>query len=147
MRAALFIAIALGLAGQAPAPPPVVYKAASELTSGLQAAAQNGDMLTSAVSNTDHYRINLVKRTKAAGAVAHADGNEVHHIVEGAATFVTGGTIVRPAGGGSSAIQGGERRRVAKGDVVFIPAGTPHWYTDLDGTITYLEIRFNTPVK
>jgi hypothetical protein len=26
--------------------------------------------------------------------------------------------------------------------VILIPAGLPHWYTDLDGTITYLEVRW-----
>ena len=38
-------------------------------------------------------------------------------------------------------------RKVSKGDVILIPAGTPHWYRDLDGTITYLEVRFDLPKK
>jgi quercetin dioxygenase-like cupin family protein len=29
--------------------------------------------------------------------------------------------------------------------VILIPAGTPHWYKDLDATITYLEVRFDLP--
>jgi len=62
---------------------------------------------------------------------------------------VTGGSIVRPttAGRGSAGatIDGGVSRHVAKGDVILIPAGTPHWYKELDGTITYLEVRFDLP--
>ncbi|HKT80270.1 MAG TPA: hypothetical protein VJP86_08610 [Vicinamibacterales bacterium] len=41
-----------------------------------------------------------------------------------------------------SVIEGGESRHVGKGDIVLVPAGMPHWYKDLDGTITYLEVRF-----
>lgn len=148
MRVALFAVIALALAGQTPAPAPAIYKTAAELTSALQQSGQTGGMLTSAVSNTDDHRINLVKRTTPGGAVAHPEGSEVHHIVEGTGTLVTGGTLVRSTGAGTTAtIQGGEARRVSAGDVIFIPAGTPHWYRDIDGAIAYLEVRFNTPAK
>jgi len=59
--------------------------------------------------------------------------------------MVTGGAIVRSTGSGSAGaatIQNRISRRVAKGDVVVIPAGIPHWYKDLDGSITYLEVRW-----
>lgn len=122
----------------------------AELSAALKEAAKTAPaMHTAPVKNEDHYRINIVRRTTAAGAIAHPDGTEVHHIVEGAATLVTGGTIVRPTGGGSgrgaaaATIDGGVARRVAKGDVILIPAGTPHWYRDLEGPITYLEVRFD----
>jgi len=128
---------------------PATYLSEAELMTTLKEAAKSAPaMHTAPVKNADHYRINLVRRTTAAGAIAHPDGTEVHHIVDGAGTLVTGGTIVRPttAGGRGSAgatIEGGVSRHVAKGDVVLIPAGTPHWYKDLDGTITYLEVRFD----
>ena len=69
---------------------------------------------------------------------------EVHHIIDGAGTLVTGGTIVRKdnAPAGRATIDGGVSRRVTKGDVILVPAGAPHWYKDLEGTITYLEVRF-----
>ena len=44
-------------------------------------------------------------------------------------------------------IDGGVTRHVAKGDSVVIPAGTPHWYKEVDGSITYLEVRFNVGPK
>jgi len=135
--------------GQPPTPAPATYFTEAELIATLQTAAKNApDIHTAPVQLAEHYRINLVRRTKPQGAIAHADGTEVHHIVDGAATFVTGGTIVRADGsgrGGSATIEGGQSRRVGKGDVILIPAGTPHWYKDLDGTVTYLEVRFDLP--
>ena len=61
------------------------------------------------------------------------------------AVLPPGGTIVRPAGGrggASATIQNGETRHVTKGDVILIGSGMPHWYKDLDATLTYLEVRF-----
>jgi mannose-6-phosphate isomerase-like protein (cupin superfamily) len=123
------------------------YTTESALKGGLKSASGNpGDMQTAAVRNTDQYRINLVHRTQPAGAIAHAVGTEVHHITEGAGTLVTGGAIVKGATAGQATIQGGVSRRVTKGDVILIPENTPHWYRDIEGQITYLEVRFNVPV-
>ena len=127
---------------------PATYLTESEWTATLKEAAKTAPaMHTAPVKVADHYRINIVRRTTAQGAIAHPDGTEVHHIIEGAATFVTGGTIVRAAGAaaGGATIEGGQSRRVAKGDVILVPAGTPHWYKDLEGSITYLEVRFDLP--
>ena len=84
----------------------------------------------------------MIRRTKAAGAVAHDEFAELHHIIDGSGTLVTGGTIVRPTGRGAATIQNGVSKHVTKGDVIVIPPGMPHWYMDLDGTITYLEVRW-----
>ena len=68
------------------------------------------DMHTAPVQNTDHYRINVVERTRPQGAIAHPGFIEVHHIISGAGTLVTGGAIVRAAGAaaGSATIEGGQ---------------------------------------
>ena len=64
------------------------YKAASDLNAVLlKAAEKTPDMATSAVANTDQYRINLVRRARPQGAIAHPDGTEVHHIVDGGGTW------------------------------------------------------------
>jgi mannose-6-phosphate isomerase-like protein (cupin superfamily) len=143
------VSVTTTIAGQTPAPSlPATYATGAELMTALKKATDgNPDMSTAAVKNTDQYRINIVRRGKAAGAIAHQPGTEVHHIIDGAGTLVTGGTIVRAAGGGMAVIQGGESRHVVKGDVILIPENTPHWYKDVEGSITYLEVRFNVPVK
>ena len=61
-----------------------------------------GGMTTSAVANTDQYRINIVHRDQPAGAIAHAGNTELHYIIEGSGTVVTGGTIVRGATAGTT---------------------------------------------
>lgn len=144
-----------GRGAQAPAPPapapgsPAIYKSHTELAEVLkQAMARtNGEQSSSPVANTDQYRVNVVHREKAAGALAHAGNTELHYIIEGAGTVVTGGTIVRPAAGsgGSATIENGETRHLEKGDVIIVPAGSPHWYSKVDSPITYLEVRFVAP--
>jgi len=147
MKMAVVALIGLVSAAQTPAPSPApsTYLSDAALMATLKETAKTApDMHTAPVMNTDHYRINVVQRTKPQGAIAHPGFMEVHHIVEGAGTLVTGGAIVRPAGAaaGSATIEGGVSRRVAKGDVILVPAGAPHWYKDLEGTLTYLEVRF-----
>jgi len=112
------------------------------MVAALAAGQATPDMLTSVISNDDRHRINLIRRTKPAGAVAHDGFAELHHIVEGSGTLVTGGTIVRPTGRGAATIQDGVSRHVSKGDVILVPPGMPHWYKDLDAPITYLEVRW-----
>ena len=82
---------------------------------------------------------------KPAGALAHAGNTELHYIIDGAATVVTGGTIVR--GATAATIANGVTQKVAKGDVIVVPANSPHWYSIVDGSVTYLEVRWLAPVK
>jgi mannose-6-phosphate isomerase-like protein (cupin superfamily) len=119
----------------------------AELLAAIKKALAGGETMGAGrVVNTEGYRINLIRRTAPAGAIVHADGHEVHHITEGAATLKTGGTVIR-AQGQPGRIEGGREQRVAKGDVVFIPVNTPHQYTAVDGAVSYLEIRFAPVVK
>ena len=141
----ILLLVALGFTAAlaaADAPVSALYKASAELTTALKAGQATPDMLTSEVNNTDRHRINVIRRTKAAGAVAHEGFAELHHIIEGSGTLVTGGTIARTAGRGAATIQNGVSRHVGPGDVILIPPGMAHWYKDLDGTITYLEVRW-----
>jgi mannose-6-phosphate isomerase-like protein (cupin superfamily) len=98
------------------------------------------------------YRAEGDKQT----AALHYKVSEVYHVIKGSAAFVTGGALVNPKvreagsmevskedGPGSSgtAIQGGVTHQLKAGDVIVIPAGTPHWFSKIDGTIAYLVVR------
>lgn len=135
----------------ADSPLPAVYKSGSDLMATLQANIKKatGDQASAPIDNPGPYRINIVHRSKPGNAMAHATGpakgTEVHYIIDGGATVVTGGTIMRPtAAGATPTIQGGVTQHVGKGDVLVIPAGTPHWYKSIDNnSVTYLEVRFD----
>ena len=134
-------------APQAPRAPgpgsPATYKSAEALAAALKIAkATESGMTTSGVANTDQYRVNIVRRAKPAGAIAHAGNTELHYIIEGSGTVVTGGTIVRGATPGAATIANGVTQRVSKGDVVIVPENSPHWYSQIDSEITYLEVRW-----
>ena len=103
-------------------------------------------MVVARVESTDLTRVNLIHRTVPQNAIVHATGWEVHHIVDGSGTIVTGGTLVRSVDGSGArvaTIAEGESRTVSTGDVIIVPAGTPHWYSQIDGWVTYLEIRYD----
>jgi mannose-6-phosphate isomerase-like protein (cupin superfamily) len=151
--AALLVVLSTAVMAQAPpasAPSkPAIYVSNTDLAAAMaKAGAGSGSGMTASnVTNSEHYRINLIRRTQAAGAIVHRPGTELHYIVEGAGTLVTGGSVVRPANGGTSSIEGGVTRRVVKGDAILVPEGTPHQYTAVEGQIVYLEVRFNVPVE
>lgn len=88
-------------------------------------------------------------------AITHSKVTEAFYIVSGSATLVTGTTVdndrpfpadtefVRLAVGPSSGgvFKGGDRRAIAAGDVVIVPAGVPHGFDDITDHLTYLSIR------
>jgi mannose-6-phosphate isomerase-like protein (cupin superfamily) len=130
---------------QAPAPPPgspAIFKSAADLAAVLQKATSNAGMSSSSVTNNDQYRVSLVHRDKAAGALAHAGNTELLYITEGAGTVITGGTIVPAAAGKPASIANGVTQHFTKGDVIIVPAGSPHWFSAVDAPITYLEVRW-----
>ena len=122
---------------------PALYVKAGDINEALsKSAAERTGMAVGTITTTDTYRINLIRRTEAAGAIVHEVGTELHYITEGSGVLVTGGTILRATDGGRATIKDGLARRVTVGDAILIPVGTPHWYSAVDGAISYLEVRF-----
>ena len=71
---------------------------------------------------------------------------DVMYIVDGDATFVSGGTMIggkntSPGQWLGSEIQGGESRHVVKGDMIMVPAGVPHWYKEIPGSLSYVLVK------
>ena len=89
----------------------------------------------------------LAQRRGAGEVEVHSTTNHVFIIVEGEATFVTGGTLVgakqtAPDQTRASSIQGGQVHHLTKGDVITIPAKTPHWFKEIPTqTIAYYAVN------
>jgi mannose-6-phosphate isomerase-like protein (cupin superfamily) len=85
-------------------------------------------------------------------ALIHDRVTETYYILSGAGTIVTGGTLrdakptdlsrVNAGMSQTGTRQGGESRKLKPGDIIIIPAGTPHSFSELDGPISYLVYRF-----
>jgi len=123
---------------------------------------------SSAVTYVDHDKVaaalakggTLVKASDLSVSGSHRTGPghvEVHdketdvlYVTDGAATFITGGTMVggkttTPGQWAGTSIDGGETHHLTKGDVVVIPAGIPHWFKDVPQSISYYVVKVLKP--
>ena len=131
----LAMAIAVAAAG---VPTVVTYVPNSRVT---EVMTKGGQIVN------DKGLIILANRRGAAEAEVHDKTNHIFIIVEGEATFVTGGTLVgakttAPGQIRATSIEGGQSHQLRKGDVITIPAKTPHWWKDVPTkTIAYYAIN------
>jgi mannose-6-phosphate isomerase-like protein (cupin superfamily) len=143
LLAALLTVIAVPAFAQAPSPPPqMLYASAADVEAAMARAkaAHKGDDTNTieVIARVGTYPVQLEYRTGATPPSVHTGQAELLYITDGGATFVMGGTLVNPkAGNGGNlsgtGVDGGATRKLAKGDFVLVPAGTPHWITGVDG--------------
>jgi mannose-6-phosphate isomerase-like protein (cupin superfamily) len=95
----------------------------------------------------DKGLIILANRRGSGEVEVHDKTNHIFIIVEGEATFVTGGTLVgakntAPGQIRAADIKGGQTHQLRKGDVITVPAKTPHWWKEVPTkTIAYYAIN------
>lgn len=160
---ALLLSLALSAQSRPPARPATDVTAA-EIEGVLKYVGKEGGGIDRQIRVVDvggtTVGVGILRRgaTKPGTAVpglSHTQVTEVYYVVSGSGTLVTGGTIsdarpsppegdvvkilVGPTLGGT--IAGGERRPVSAGDVVIIPAGTPHGFSEIKDQVTYLSVR------
>jgi len=92
------------------------------------------------------YRVQMGERAKPGEVEVHAKDTDVFYIIEGSATFVTGGTVVggKTTGPGETrgtSITGGETRHLGKGDVIVIPDHLPHWWQQIQQPVVYFVVK------
>src|SRR3954469_14567121 len=101
--------------------PPVTYYEKSKVDASFAKAAMLFD-----ASNGRNYTVITGHRDKPGQAELHTKDDDVIYVLQGTATFITGGKVVdakttaadevRGAG-----IKGGESRKLSQGDVIIIP--------------------------
>lgn len=97
-------------------------------------------------SNGENYMVHASRRDKPGMSEVHELDTDIIYVLEGTATFVTGGRSVDPKMVAAnefrgSMIDGGETRQLQKGDVVIVPKGTPHWFKQVDGAFLYYVVK------
>lgn len=77
------------------------------------------------------HAIKISERTVSGGAEIHAHFDDIMFVTGGTATLITGGEVMDARLGNNgettgSGIHNGQSHSIAEGDVIHIPAGTPH---------------------
>jgi mannose-6-phosphate isomerase-like protein (cupin superfamily) len=141
-------ALGLLLLAQDTARPPGAYMSAADISKGLSTAVATDAAAGAAVTVAPGIMVRRRRSGEPQYAIVHPFSAETYYIVEGAGSLVTGGVLDPPAAVPadpdvvrSKAIKNGVTHKVAKGDVIVVPPGTPHWFNAIDSTITYLESR------
>src|SRR4051812_36499099 len=155
-RMLILLAWVLGLAVEQQAASGTVITA-DEIASTLKQSTANNvvDQPVKATDVPGGHRASLavLRRTKAeTSALIHDRVTEIYQVMEGSGTLVTGGSLedAKPtdltrlnAGPSQTGIhRGGVSRKVGPKDVIIVPAGMAHRFSELDGPITYLVYRF-----
>jgi len=123
-------------------PKPVSYYSKDQVA----AAFAKGAVLFDGENGGRNYMVHASRREAAGMAEIHEQDTDIVYVLDGTATFVTGGTAVdtKVTGPGEirgTAIQGGETRKLVKGDVIIVPAGTPHWFQQVSAPFLYYVVK------
>ena len=108
----------------------------------VAAALAKGTSLMTAPNVT----VSGAHRTGPGQVEVHDKETDVLYIIEGEATFVSGGTMVggkvsRPDQHLGTDIQGGTTQHLTKGDVIVVQAGTPHWFKEVPKSVNYFVVK------
>ena len=96
------------------------------------------------------YSMQMLKRTAPGQVEIHTKETDIFYVVDGEATFVTGGTVVggketQPNQLRGTSIDGGETHHLKKGDSIAVPAGVPHWFKEIGQPISYFTVKVIKP--
>jgi len=93
-----------------------------------------------------NYMVHTSRRDKPGLAEVHTLDTDIIYVMEGTATFVTGGSVVEakeiaPNEIRGSRLEGGDTRQLSRGDVIIVPNNTPHWFKEVNGAFLYYTIK------
>ena len=121
--------------------PPVSYFPSADVT----AAFSKGAVLLGEDAGRN-YMVHASRRESPGMAEIHTLDTDIIYVLDGTATFITGGTAVdtktvAPNEIRGSSIQNGTTRRLVKGDVIIVPANTPHWFVETTKPFLYYVVK------
>ena len=129
-----------------------VYMSAADVAAAVGKLPKN-PLASVPVFKMGPFNVNVEHRLGAPAAAqaasVHEKDAELFYMIDGTATLVTGGKLVEGTKDGDNwrgkAIDGGKSQKMSKGDFMMVPAGVPHWFTDINGQIT--EFSLHLPAK
>ncbi len=109
------------------------------------ALAKGGTLVTAA-----DLLVSGSHRDKAGQVEVHDKETDIIYVIDGTATFVTGGKMIggkmtKPDQHVGTSVDGGETHHLVKGDVIVVPAGTPHWFKEVPAAISYYVVKVLKP--
>lgn len=92
------------------------------------------------------FKIQAGRRLVGGKPEIHEHDTDILWVTEGSATLVTGGKVIgrttkSPGEFGGDRLEGGSTRKVVKGDLIVIPQGIPHWFSEVEGTFLYFVVK------
>jgi glc operon protein GlcG len=96
--------------------------------------------------NGENYMVHASRRETPGMSEVHELDTDIIYVLDGAATFVTGGKsidskMIAQNEFRGSGVDGGETLHLKKGDVVIVPKRTPHWFKQVDGAFLYYVVK------
>ncbi|HKF42738.1 MAG TPA: cupin domain-containing protein [Thermoanaerobaculia bacterium] len=93
-----------------------------------------------------NYMIHASRREKPGMAEVHVKDADLIYVMEGSATFVTGGRVLEGKTTAPDEIRGtsiaeGQTRQLSKGDVIIVPKGTPHQFAETTNPFLYYVVK------
>ena len=139
-------AVAQQPAGGAQTPPPQPLTMSKFLSHDAVAGCSKAGTFV----NTPEYIVQCSHRTGPGVVEIHTKESDVLYVIDGSATFVTGGkaqgvTAANTPQPRGTDIQGGEVHHLTKGDVIVVPAGQPHWFKEVPGSVSYYVVKVLKP--
>ncbi len=113
--------------------------------SKVDAAFAKGAILLDG-SDGRNYMVHASRREKPGQAEIHTKDTDVIYVLDGSATFITGGDAVDAKETAAnelrgSSIRNGETRQIAKGDVIVVPNGVPHQFLKVTDPFLYYVVK------
>ena len=119
-------------------------------------AAQKSPTINSTqpVATYGPYRVLLEYRTGLTPPTVHHGEAELVHVLQGNATFMSGGKLIgsapmRPGATTDSGtgIEGATPRKLAAGDILLVPPDTAHQFQDVNGEFIIISVHMFMPAK
>ena len=125
---------------------------ASEVAKKLAAAKPDANQIRQdALGHYPTYSMSVTKREASGIGELHETVNDIFVVQSGECTLVTGGKVASPKTTApheirGTKVEGGNSRKLSAGDMVYIPANTPHqMLLDPGKQITYAVVKTTAP--